>query len=420
MKKIRIGIMGAARGSSYIHSSHNIQEAELVAVCDFYKPALDRCRDMAEKFGLHDVAYYMDFEEFLQHDMDAVILANYAHQHAPYAIRVLDSGKHVMSECLTCATMKEAVELIEAVERSGKIYAYAENYCFTEKRLEMRERYRRGDIGDLMYAECEYVHDCSVDSANYWHLLTYGQRDHWRNQAYSTFYCTHSMGPVLYITGLRPVKVSGFETPNKPYMRNLGSAAGIGAVEMVTLENGALLKSLHGGLKRHVYNPFHIAGDKGFMCEKENGELHVYIETEPCKWGEAEEYYPEVRNKFSLDAGHGGGDFYELHFFFRAILGDKEALAQCIDVYMAVDMCIPGILAYRSICNGNISIDIPNLRDPKERDAYRNDTFCSFPDIAGDMWVPNNIHDTTPIPDSVYDEVRKLWEDWLAENGSKR
>ena len=72
-------------------------------------------------------------------------------------------------------------------------------------------------------------------------------------------------------------------------------------------------------------------------------------------------------------------------------------------------MCIPGILAYKSIVNGNNSVDVPNLRNKSERDAYRNDTFCTFKHIAGDQYVPNNIHRPDDIPDSVYEEVKRKW-----------
>ena len=221
MAKLKIGVFGAGRGMTMVRQLLGNPDAEFVAVCDMYQPSLDRCRKEAEEAGLDKVAYYTDFEDFYNHDMDAVVLANYANEHAPFGIRLLDSGRHIMTECLTCATMKEAVELIEAVERSGKVYTYAENYCYTPVRWEMRERYRRGDIGELMYAEGEYVHDCS----SIWPQITYGERDHWRNQDYSTFYCTHSIGPILSMTGLRPVKVSGFETQNRPFMWNLGAAA---------------------------------------------------------------------------------------------------------------------------------------------------------------------------------------------------
>ena len=72
-----------------------------------------------------NITYYERFDDFFNHDMDAVVLANYANEHVPFGIRLMESGRHIMTECLTCSTMKEAVELIEAVERTGVTYTYA-------------------------------------------------------------------------------------------------------------------------------------------------------------------------------------------------------------------------------------------------------------------------------------------------------
>ena len=140
MAKIKIGVFGAGRGMSAVHQLLRHPHAEFVAVCDKYKPLLDSCRKQAEAAGLYNVAYYERFDDFIQHDMDAVILANYAHEHATFGMRLLESGRHIMTECLTCANMAEAVALIETVERTGKIYAYAENYCYVPTRYEMRRR----------------------------------------------------------------------------------------------------------------------------------------------------------------------------------------------------------------------------------------------------------------------------------------
>jgi hypothetical protein len=49
------------------------------------------------------------------------------------------------------------------------------------------------------------------------------------------------------------------------------------------------------------------------------------------------------------------------------------------------------------------------LRNKDEREAYRNDTFCTFPDIAGDQYVSNNIHNSEPIPDEVFEDVHRRW-----------
>ena len=46
----------------------------------------------------------------------------------------------------------------------------------------------------------------------------------------------------------------------------------------------------------------------------------------------------------------------------------------------------------------------------EERDAWRNDTFTTFPESAGDQYVSNNVQEQIDIPDSVFDEVRRRWE----------
>ncbi|MBQ7983784.1 MAG: Gfo/Idh/MocA family oxidoreductase, partial [Clostridia bacterium] len=122
MKKVKLGVFGAGRGMTMVREILNDPMAELVAVCDKYKPLLDRCKKTAEEAGMYNVTYYERFDDFFNHDMDAVVLANYANEHVPFGIRLMESGRHIMTECLTCATMKEAVELIEAVERTGMIY----------------------------------------------------------------------------------------------------------------------------------------------------------------------------------------------------------------------------------------------------------------------------------------------------------
>jgi len=406
MAKIKVGVFGGRRGSSMIKQLFCSTEAELVAVCDKDEDVLRECKKAASDAGLDNITFYKSFDEFINHDMDAAVCANYANEHAPYAIRLLESGRHVMTECLTMATMKEAVELIEAVEKSGKVYTYAENYCYTPVRTEMRRLYREGVIGELMYAEGEYLHDCS----SIWPGITYGERNHWRNLMPSTFYCTHSIGPILHMTGLRPVQVSAFETPNMPFMRKLGTASGTLGMEIVTLENGAILKSTHFNIKSTRHSNYELNGDLGGLRDLGDGTIAVYTEKNGKNGhGEHSKYTPVTLNAEAEKSGHGGGDFYTTHYFIRSILGDEDAIERAVDVYQAVDMCMPGTIGYRSIANGNAPIKLPNLRNKEERDAYRNDTFCTFPKIAGDQYISNNLYGDDEIPDEVFDEVRRKW-----------
>jgi predicted dehydrogenase len=412
MKKIKMGVFGLKRGRGMAEILLNFPEAELVAVCDKDVSLHNRVIEMAKEYNCK-VKAYENFEDFFNHDMDAVFLANYANEHAPYAIRFLESGRHVLSEVLPCETMAQAVQLIEAVERTGNIYALAENYCYGDSTFEMWRRYKKGDIGEITYAEGEYIHDTSGQYG----LTDGGDPRHWRSRGHRFFYCTHSLGPIITISGRRPVKVIGINTRPvyETYVKGLG--LGMAGIEMVTLDNGAVVKSIHGGLKRHPASVnYEVYGTRGCMETQRFGEknLNVYIEGMKVRQGILETYIPkkfiatDLAYKFS---GHGGGDFYVLYFFLQRILDRPEGHEYSIDVYTAVDMGICGILANRSNQNGYTPIKVPNLRNVEERDAYRDDNACTTPEVAGDQLIPryNDEIKLPEIPESVRKNIREQW-----------
>ncbi len=419
-RKLRIGVFGGARGNSMIQVLLHHPDAELVAVCDKYEPILERTRRDAEAAGL-DIALFTNFDDFIAYDMDAVVLANYATEHATFAVRCLRAGKHVMSEVLPSETMAQAVELIETVEETGLVYTYAENYCYMDLTFDMWRRYKEGAIGEVTYAECEYVHDCAAG----WLDITYGDTAHWRNHLCPTFYCTHSLGPIMTITGRRPVQVVGFENPPIPEFYRLGHAGGhASGIEMVTLDNGAIVKSIHGPLKLEpAHTAYKVYATKGYLGTHDGGaageQVRLYQENEnqTCS-GENTFYTPEKFVSAALAeqsgvASHGGSDFYPTHFFIEKMLGRPDG-DWAIDVYQAVDMGICGILAFRSILNGNQPIKVPNLRNRAERDAYRNDHACTSAAVAGDQVLPCSSYPEKPLSKEEADANRQTW---LARQG---
>jgi len=410
MEKVKIGVLGVQRGNSMISFSRDYDKCELVAICDYWEEGL-----MKKKEELNDdrITYYLDFEEFLKHDMDAVILANYATEHAPFAVKALKAGKAVFSECLPFQTMKQAVELIEAVEETGGFYMYGENYCYMPAPREMRRDYQKGLIGEFEYGEGEYLHNCE----SIWHGITQGKPDHWRNNMYANFYCTHSMGPLVHITGLRPVSVIGFETPYNERTARMGTKEGGIGVEMVTFENGGVAKSLHGvGCSRDsvYYNIWGSLGqeESNRECQGVTAAIQIFKSLDEF---EGENKGNKYMNDYPIDEyaeaaksyGHGGSDFYCMKEFVDYILGNKDA--DIIDVYEACDMFLPGMFGYRSVLAGNIPMEIPNLRDKAVRDQWRNDTWCTDPKVAGDMLVPSYSKGNPDVPQEVYDKVREKW-----------
>lgn len=412
MKKVRIGVLGGYRGTSMINYCKIANNAEVVAICDNAPHVL--AEQKARTAGL-PITFYDNFEDFLKHDMDAVVLANFATEHAPFAIRAMHAGKHVFSEVLPVQTMKEAVELVEAVEETGMVYAYGENYCYMPAPHEMKKLYQAGKIGQLEYAECEYIGSYEP----IWHSISYGDKNHWRNQMYSTFYCTHSIGPIVHATGLRPVSVIGFESGRNEQPRRNGAKGAQYGITMMTMENGAVVKSINGCFLYEHSIWYSMYGSQGILesardIAQQGGTQHIYVKTDEYD-GEhtdrpAKSYDPIGENaEASAAFGHGGSDFYSMYNFVERILGDENA--DTIDVYEALDMFLPGMFAFRSILNNGQRMEIPDLRDKSIRDKWRNDTACVDPKVAGDQLLPTCASGTPQIDDSVYEAVKHKWDE---------
>ena len=182
------------------------------------------------------------------------------------------------------------------------------------------------------------------------------------------------------------------------------------------MENGATVKSLNGYLKREPSAIWYsVYGKKGMMESDRwhDGVSRINVFKEGNELTDTEvSYKPKPRDESKLaqlTAGHGGSDFYTMHYFLEKILGRPEG-DEYIDVYQALDMSLPGILAYKSICNGNIPFDVPDFRNKEIREQYLNDNWCTNPEVAGDNLAPFCSFGSPDIPDSVYESVRNDWE----------
>ncbi len=388
-KKVRIGVFGLGRGGFAVEYCKKADNAELVAICD-------RMAEKLERFKNDGIACFDNFDDFIEYEnMDAVLLANFGTQHAPFAIKAMKAGKHVISEVLPFHTLKEGVELVEAVEETGMIYAYAENYAYMPCNVEMRKMVQDGRLGTFEYGEGEYLHNCEPG----WLERTRSNPDNWRNIMPSTFYCTHSIGPMIHIAGQRPVKVVGFELPYNARMERMGAKAAPVAIEMITLESGAIIKSIHGiGPSKSSYW-FSCYGSKGNAeCARMGADgwgwenfrkLYTNLDDydgQNKNESEAMFYPSDELSDSARNFGHGGGDYRVMYNFCEKLLGNNSDV---IDVYEACDMFLPGLFAYRSILEGNKCLDIPDFRKKSERDKWRNDTSCTDPDVAGDMLQPS-------------------------------
>jgi hypothetical protein len=368
-RRVRLGIWGLGRGLSFFNTCRALN-MDVVAGCDFNL-------HMRQRFAQLNPGAYVtdDVEHFLAQDFDAVLLATYCPAHADDAIRCLRAGRHVLSEVTSFHTVAEGVRLVEAVEASGKVYNLAENYPFSAANMWLARKWKEGLFGELMYAEYEYVHECRTLAYTYidGEPINPGNQAHsWRSWLNFHYYNTHSLGPMMHISGLRPTRVTAL--PSTPrlagYLMEAREGMGGATPSLISMSNGAVVRNLMGATTNDTHQQ-RLWGTLG-AAEIIDGQLRLRLGAA----GGAPKYpvvpHWDELGEQAAKTGHGGGDFWTLYQFARQIIEGEPAF---FDVYRAADCTLPGILAYRSSLAGGQPFSVPDLSDAQQREVSRHDHF---------------------------------------------
>ena len=117
---------------------------------------------------------YPSLEELVKDDrLEAVFVATDAPSHARHCTLVLRHGKHVASAVpAVFGSLEDADKLYEAVKSSGRKYMMFETSAFHDDCHAMRQIYRAGGFGKLIYSEGEYYHYMAtpIDSYRNWRV----------------------------------------------------------------------------------------------------------------------------------------------------------------------------------------------------------------------------------------------------------
>jgi predicted dehydrogenase len=404
-KKIRVGVVGVGRGQSFASGATEVVGMELVALCDTWQ---ERLLEVGKRYG---VTTYTDYNQFLEHDMDAVILANFFHQHAPFAIKALRAGLHVMSETASNGTLAEGVALCRAVEETGKIYMLAENYPFTAFNQEMARLYRTGEIGQVTYAEGEYNHPMAPEDI----LRISPGKHHWRNWLPPTYYCTHALAPLIVITDTMPVSINALAISMPEYSASLARHNDPGCVILCRMNNGAVFRIFGLTLPGHS-NWYRIHGTHGAMEITRGpgyygpGQVRVWHEEWDCPPGTPKErtYVPEwpAHGDLARKAGHGGGDFWTNFHFANAIRSGEPPF---LDVYRGVSMSSVGILAWKSALEDGKPYAVPDFQKEASRAQVEDDHWSPWPENPDpDKPRPSLLGEIAPAPGAL-EFAQRIW-----------
>lgn len=383
MQQLKLGIFGLWRGGSFIHIINSLENATVFAVCDKDESKIAEAQRLCP-----DAKVCADFDELMDSGIDAVLLCNYFHQHAAYAIKAMKRGIHVFSECTSGATMKECVELCECVEETGCKYMLAENYPFSAALLEAKRLADAGDFGRILYAEGEYNHSGPREMLA---SLT-PEKYHWRAWLPRSYYVTHSLGPLMHITGQMPVQVSAFAVHSDVLEQYDDFRHSYDAFAMMNcMTDGGALFRFTGCAHMGSPSGYRVVGEYGSAETGRTlgGNLNVTYHswTTPAGKPTSDTYSPAwpANGELAEKAGHGGGDFWTVYNFVEYVLNDVEPF---FDVYRGCCMSAVAILGWRSCLENGKVYAIPDFKDKARRDAWRHDDLTPFPDENGNVTLP--------------------------------
>jgi predicted dehydrogenase len=310
---------------------------EVLAVSDLIP---ERCAELARACKCQKT--YPSLEELIQDDkIEAVFIATDAPSHARQAIASLKRGKHVASAVpAVFGSLEDAQALYEAVKATNQTYMMFETSCFHEDLHAMRVLHQAGELGKVVYAEGEYWHykEGPLPSYKEWRV---GLPPQWY-PTHSNAYCigvNHGSFTEVSCMGI-PSRIAHLQSRNNAYQNPFGTEI-------------ALVRTSEGGMARMgvSWDTPGLSGEMG-RIRAERGSFYGKLEGIKTSRNLARPPLPPGVSP----GGHGGSHGYLTEEFVRAILENRRPL---VDISMALNLTVSGIVAHQSALKGGELLKIP-------------------------------------------------------------
>ena len=154
-RKLRIGIIGTGGiAKAHLQSYLKQPDVEIVAGADLIP---GKAKRFFEQYGLTNVKTdYASHREMLDDKslkLDAVSVCTYNSQHAAPTIYALEKGINVLLEKPFTVTLDEAIEVMRAEKKSGKILSVGFQPRFDDNMKMVREIVQSGKLGKVYYIQ---------------------------------------------------------------------------------------------------------------------------------------------------------------------------------------------------------------------------------------------------------------------------
>jgi predicted dehydrogenase len=391
LEKVRIGVIGLGmRGSEAVDRLLYVEGVEVKAICDVLPERVQQAQKRMKERGLTEPSGYSagpdDWMKLCERDdIDLVYCCTPWYLHTPNAVYAMKHGKHAAIEVPGATTLEECWQLVDTAEQTRRHCMMLENCCYDFFELATLNMARKGVFGEIMHAECAYIHDLRWlkfdEKTGYYNMwrLKYSMNHN------GNLYPTHGLGPVAQIMGINrgdrmeyltststnQVGMSlyaknkfGEDSPEYKQAYELGDMN----TTLVRTVNGKTIMIQHDTTSPRPYSRIHMISGTGGIAQKWPDEK-IALEPHAEEWMAEEEKnrliteyeHPLVRRVGETAkevGGHGGMDYI---MDWRLIYCLRNGLPLDESVYDAAAWCSIVELSEISVKNKSQMVEIPDF-----------------------------------------------------------
>ena len=363
--KIKVAVVGLGFGAEFLPIYQRHPDTELYAIC---QRSEEKLAEVGDKFGVE--RRYSSYEKLLEDpDVDAIHINTPIASHAPMSLAALRAGKHTACTVPMATNVTECIQLVEAEQKSGKVYMMMETAVYTREFLYAQELAQNGTFGRIQFLRGAHQQNMSLPG---WPAYWYGMPP--------MHYATHAVGPLLHLAQARAESVVCFGSGQirDEYVKQYGSPFAV-ETALVRLKDSNLAcevtRSLFDTIRQYresfdVYGTVgsfeweQLIGDKAVVYSGFEDAARVEIPDfghrlpkEIASFTQAGVYDEEHEHtSFIQGGGHGGSHPHLVHEFVRAIVEQRQAT---VDAATAANWTMTGVCAHESAMRGGERIAIP-------------------------------------------------------------
>src|SRR5437867_9497460 len=166
-RPLRLGMVGGGRGA-FIGAVHRLcarMDGQFELVAGALSSDAQRARDSGADLGLAPDRAYMSFAQMAAAEakrpdgIEVVSIVTPNDSHHAIARAFLDRGIDVICDKPMTTTVEDALDLVQAVRRSGLVFGLTHNYTGYPLVRQAREMVAAGELGPIRVVQVEYVQD---------------------------------------------------------------------------------------------------------------------------------------------------------------------------------------------------------------------------------------------------------------------